>query len=282
MRDVQVSHGPKPGADAPLSTETTMSPHLRIANAHVIHRQVGDWAETETAKDIQRSLEVVRAAKRPALTMIAGSPGVGKTMAVKRFCKSLGYKAIYLQAARGEGTVWNLARYMETLWNLKNSFNTASEARMQFACFIGQGTLVVLDEAQYLDQRNGKTGNRGEAFEWLRAMAEEGRFDLAFVGDLTLPNVVRKWPQLTSRMVRPVIIEGVRRSDVADVVEGTSFANAHSIDVLHAVAKRAGGLRNVENVLRTAQLFAGNNVPTTEHLRAAIVDMKIKLPGTLQ
>ena len=81
-----------------------MTQHLRIANAGIVQRAPGDWAETETARDILRSLEMVREADHPAITMIAGSPGIGKTQAVKFFCAQLGQDSIYIQAARGEGT----------------------------------------------------------------------------------------------------------------------------------------------------------------------------------
>ncbi len=157
-----------------------MAHHLRIANAGVEPRQIGDWADTETALDIRRSLELVRAAGQPAITMISGAPGVGKTTAIKRFCEDLGHNAIYIQAARGEGTAWNFAHALANLWpyHIRPSFNCQSEAREKLADFIGENQTLVTDEAQYLNQRNPKTRLTGEAFEWLRATAETGGFDL--------------------------------------------------------------------------------------------------------
>lgn len=82
-----------------------MANHLRIANTGIVRRAPGDWVETETAREILRSLDLVRAADDPAMTMIAGAPGIGKTIAAKRFCSDVGHDAVYIQAARGEGTV---------------------------------------------------------------------------------------------------------------------------------------------------------------------------------
>lgn len=257
-----------------------MAQHLRIANAGIVQRAVGDWANTETAQDIRRSLDLVRAAERPAMTMIAGAPGTGKTTAVRRFCKELRHDAIYIQAARGEGTAWNFAKSLAGLWEYaRPQFNTLAEARQIFASYIGEGSVLVVDEAQYLNQRNGKTGQTGEAFEWLRATADDGRFDLVFCGDMNLPGAIETMPQLQSRMMRPVVIKQASRADVVAVVEGTPFAAPAAINALYAIARLKGGLRNVENVTRIAQLFAGRDMPTLAHLKAAVIDMKLSPKG---
>ncbi|WIY26401.1 hypothetical protein [Parasedimentitalea psychrophila] len=106
-----------------------------------------------------------------------------------------------------------------------------------------------------------------------------GGFDLVFCGDLQLPNAINAMPQLQSRMLRPVIVKEVSRADVAAVVEGTAFASERAIDALHAVARQKGGLRNVANVTRIAQLFSGAGNPTPAHLKAAILDLKLAPRG---
>jgi DNA transposition AAA+ family ATPase len=240
-----------------------------------------DWEETETAADILRSLEMVHETDGFALTMIAGSPGVGKTHAVKKFCEKLGHDAIYIQAARGEGTAWNFAKSLASLWGYSGAptFNTLAEARINFSAYIGPETVVVVDEAQYLNQRNGKTGQIGEAFEWLRAMAETGKFKLVFCGDLNLVTAINTMPQLQSRMLRPIIIKQASRKDVEIMVDNTAFATKQMVDALHTVARLKGGLRNVKHVTERAQLFAGVENLTGDHLRAAIIDMKLSPKG---
>lgn len=259
-----------------------MAHHLRIANAGVIRRDVGDWAETETARDILRSLDLVKASKKPALTMIAGVPGSGKTTAVKQFCDAQGHDAIYIQAARGEGTAWNFAKSLASLWGPSAPhFSCHAEARQNLAFMIGKRRILIIDEAQYLDQKNHNSRQNGEAFEWVRATAEQGEFHVVFCGDLNLPRAIGKMPQLQSRMMRPVEIKQVSRADVAVFMEGTPFTHPAALDALHAIARLHGGMRNVENVTRIAQLFAGDGAPTLAHIKAAIVDMKLAPKGEL-
>jgi len=147
-----------------------MTQPIRLAKVSDRPRRIGDWAETQTARDITRSLEMVTAIDGPGFTMIAGGPGTGKTTAVRRFCEARGHDALYIQAARGEGTVWNFARALSGHWgHAVPHFNTHAEARFILAQHIGRNTLLVVDEAQYLHQRNRRTGQTGAAFEWLRA-----------------------------------------------------------------------------------------------------------------
>ena len=257
-----------------------MTQPIRLAKVSDRSRRIGDWAETQTARDITRSLEMVTAIDGPGFTMIAGGPGTGKTTAVRRFCEARGHDALYIQAARGEGTVWNFARALSGHWGHGvPHFNTHAEARFILAQHIGRNTLLVVDEAQYLHQRNRRTGQTGEAFEWLRAMADEGQFDLVFCGDLHLPRAIEAMPQLQSRMMRPVVIPHASRADVAAMVAGTPFETPKAIDALHQVARMKGGLRNVVNVTRIAQLFAGDGLPTLAHLKAAIMDMNLSKGG---
>lgn len=145
----------------------------------------------------------------------------------------------------------------------------------------GKGRVLVVDEAQYLDQKNRKTGKHGEAFEWVRAAAEQGLFHVVFCGDLNLPRAIAKMPQLQSRLLRPVVIKQTSRADVAALVNGTAFANPAAVDALHAVARLKGGLRNVERVTECALDFAGDDAPTLAHIKAAIVDMKLSGEGVL-
>lgn len=256
-----------------------------IAKDGLARRDIGDFAETATALDIERTLDLVRLTEGPKLTYIAGAPGTGKTTAVKRYCKGLGHNAHYIDVACGEGTAWNVAKRIAGAWDhgfgWVSSFNTLAEARMRLLSVMGEGTLLVVDEAQYLHQRNNKNGKKTEAFEWLRALAELGDLDLVFCGDMNLPPVLEEVPQLRSRALRPVIITQVSRADVAAVVDGTPYATEPAVNALHAVARMAGGLRNVNAVVSLALDGARGTGerPTLAHLKAAIFDMKLAPKG---
>ncbi|WP_161785460.1 TniB family NTP-binding protein [Palleronia rufa] len=188
-----------------------------------------------------------------------------------------------VQAVRGEGTPWNFAHSLAGIWGYAPpDFRTVPEARVTLASFIGRYRMMIVDEAQYLDQKNRRTGKCGEALEWLRGMAETGGFPVVLCGDSNLIAAVSSMPQLQSRMRRPVVIEGVRPKDVEALASGTGRDSPEAVKALAAVARKRGGLRNVENIIRRAGLFAGRDVPNLSHLKAAILDMKLAPKGDLK
>jgi hypothetical protein len=145
-----------------------------------------------------------------------------------------------------------------------------------------KNTLLLIDEGQFLNQHNRKTGKTGEALEWTRGLAETWGQQIAFCGDLTLASAIATMPQLQSRMRRPVIIGRVNPNDVAALIEGTGFKTAEITYLLTALAALKGELRNVENVVRLAGLFAGSDAPTFAHVKAATIDMKLMPKGGLK
>ena len=235
-----------------------------------------DFVRTETAADMMRSLQLLRELDGGALTMIAGAPGVGKSTTIAAFMKSEP-DAILLRIAKGEGTPWNLATTLCELYGMsmrRNAWGLVT-AREALARCLGQNALLIVDEAQYLDHRDRKTGERGAALEWMRALAEAAGCGLAFVGDLALEEAVARYPQLRSRMRRPVVVRMSTADDVNALAAAAGVDDAASIRALAAIARRDGALRNVENVLRMARLFAEGGKISPDHVHAAIVDMKL-------
>lgn len=212
--------------------------------------------------------------------MIAGVPGAGKSEAVKSCADQYPAHCIYIQAVRGEGTPWSFAHSLGNHWGYaKPSFGSVQEARMAFGPYFPSDSLLIVDESQYLHQKNRHTGKTGEALEWVRGLAETWGFQVALCGDLDLVTAVASMPQLQSRMRRSVIIKRVNARDVSEIVDGTGWESREAMSALSAIAKHKGGLRNVENVIRVAELFAGNDMPQLAHLKAAIVDMKLAPKG---
>lgn len=87
MRGVSAPPMPFPRAEPAVSEveDPRMADLLKFATAAARPRDPDGFVMTETAEDILRSLELVRAVDGTAMTMIAGAPGVGKTRAVHRF-----------------------------------------------------------------------------------------------------------------------------------------------------------------------------------------------------
>lgn len=62
-----------------------MAEHLMLANTEAPPIEAGAFMQTETALNIFQSRQLVELIGEAALTMIAGTPGVGKTKALEHF-----------------------------------------------------------------------------------------------------------------------------------------------------------------------------------------------------
>lgn len=245
------------------------------------------YVETETSADMMRSLRLLRVLEGPSLTMIAGAPGTGKSRTIDAFeaeCERDGTcQVTRITVAKGEGAAWNLATMLAALWGVTPAANGwgLTDARSTLARWIGRDAILIVDEAQYLDQRTRKTSLQGAGFEWLRALAETAGCGLAFVGDLALEGAVARFPQLQSRLRRPVVVRHPAAADVEALARAGGLHDRGAIALLGPLARRKGGLRNVENVLCVARLFAGDGPITPAHVRGAIVDMKLAPKGSV-
>jgi DNA transposition AAA+ family ATPase len=225
-----------------------------------------DHVKTETGEEIARSLELLRQKAGTVLTMIAGAPGVGKTRALEEFCGQMGYDAIYITVASGEGRPACLGSEILGLFGYRSNGKSLDLVRRTVAAYVGRGRVLVVDEAQYLDKAGA---------EWLRAAAEAGEFKIVFCGDLALAELVSGIPQLQSRMMRPVHIRAVKRADVAALALDAGVGGDAVVDTLFAIARLKGALRNVDNVLSLATIFAAGDQLGLAHIKAAILDLKL-------
>ena len=247
-----------------------MADHLRVVKAKDAPAELGGFVATETAEDMLRSLRLIRVQKGVRMTMIAGAPGTGKTTAVARFASEVP-EAIHVTAVRGEGSIYTVADLLLEVWGQATRNRTRTDVRRNLIDNLaGTGAALLIDEAQHVE---------ADALEWVRAMCEEARVDLALIGDHRLAPAVQAIPQLWSRMRRPVIVRRPTTGDVAGLARAAGVTDAPSIRALTAVALRDGALRNVESVLDLAALFAGGGAIGTADLRAAIADMKL---GTVE
>lgn len=239
-------------------------------------RTTGGFVMTRTAADIQRSVDLIRSIDGPAMTMICGAPGVGKSATLREITRNLGDDAVYLTIAKGEGNPSNVATAILSQWREGDMRgHDLTTIRQTLGRLIGRGRVLMVDEAQFLYQRHKASCTKGAAFDWLRVASEESGFDLVFCGDLALQTVMMDFSQLQSRMRRPVTIKEVDSADVEALAVANGLQGPEMVAALTAVAKLKGGLRNVENVIRNAELFAGGGGVTGQHLKAAIIDLKL-------
>lgn len=258
-----------------------MAEVLKLEKPKVRGPDPGGFIRTETASDILRTFELVRAIDGAAISMVCGAPGIGKTKTLRHIAESHD-DTIYLSVAKGEGNPAALATAIKALFSFggvpQKDHRDLTARRIECGHLIGRRTLLV-DEAQNLYQRNKAAATKGSGFGWLVALAEDTGGKLIFCGDMTLQAIMMEFPHLQSRMRRPVIRTAAARQDVQALASEHGFTTDDELRLLTKVAELPGGMRNVENVIRLASLFAGAARAEAGHLAAAVKDLKLDSIG---
>lgn len=252
-----------------------MAEHLKLIRPLREKPVPGTFITTTAATDILYTLGRVQSEFGGALGLISGAPGIGKSLAVLEFkYKTKGVHLI--SAVEGEGGIRNVANELFRVLDLAVPKNrSAAEDRRRLAEAFGVESMLVIDEAQYLVKKNLKGRDDWEAFEWLRAMAEEVCMSLVFCGDLRLRELAQVSPPLWRRL-RLCIITGTPREDVEAVASQWEIADQKARDMLFAVARKSGGaLAAAVKVCREAKVMAGDGNITFEHVAAAVQDLQI-------
>lgn len=228
----------------------------------------GGFVETESSAAMMRALRRARAQLK--ITMIAGAPGVGKTETLFRFRQETP-DAVFHTATAEEGGARNLALALCKSLDLpRPNLRDLAQTRQEIAEAIDGEGFLMIDEAQYLCQRNHRGSDNWEALEWLRRMAEDGSFALVICGDLRLLDALRNAPQLARRTHPRVVLSCSTPNDVRTFCNGRGFTDPKEIGRLSRLAKRYGGIGDVAEVLTTASAMSGGCVPNASDVRAAI------------
>lgn len=255
-----------------------MAEHLRLINPDAAP-DTGRFVMTTTATDILRTLGLVRNYTGGAVTMIAAAPGMGKTETLLHYRHSA-KRTFLTTCVAGESSPLSLAFGLMRSLDLGEPNNCRMPAeRLRIAEAVGADGMLILDEAQNLVQAYPRGGANYDAFEWLRALAEDGCFSLVFAGDLKLLDVMDRLPQLRSRMRRPVVVRKVPKADVEALAARRGLSDVRAVEALCAVARHHGALRDVANVIDHAALFAGGGQIEVAHIVAAIEDLKLTPKG---
>jgi len=258
-----------------------MAEVIQLAKPEVKAEWQGGFVMTQSAHDMLRSLQLVSTSSGGAITLIAAAPGTGKTEALWHFKNSVRPKAVFHTAVANEDdTPWGAACHLMELLQIgvPNSRNLRS-SRQQIAEAIGVDGLLIIDEGQNLIHRNPRGGTDWACLEWFRALSEDGCFSLAYCGDLALLEVSQRLPQLWRRMRRRVILKSVAKADVEALATWRGITDTKVIEALYQVARRGGGLGDVDNIIAHARLMSGGDQPQGDHVKAALEDLNLLHPG---
>lgn len=225
------------------------------------------FVETETTGTILRALR--RARSQNQITMIAGSTGVGKTKSIKQF-RLEAPNSIFFTAVASEGGARNLAFGLCKILELPvTNSQSLSDIRSQLSEAIGPDSFLLIDEGQHLVQKNARGPDNWDAFEWVRGMAEDGCFGVAFCGDLNILDALKDAPQLRRRTHPRVIINHTSKKDVEALSYSYGITDTASIAILSKIAKRYGGLGDVAEIIKTATAMSGDRPIQPTDIQAA-------------
>lgn len=229
------------------------------------------FVQTRTVKQIWSALQYAQLAQ--CISVIYGSPGVGKSKALQQF-------------VRERPNVWLItvspsrSSLSECLYELALELGVGDAPRRagQLGRVIrrklrGTSGLLIIDEADHLDY---------PVLEELRILQEETGIGLALVGNnqvyskLTGGNSRNvDFARLFSRIAKKVAILKTKKDDVKAISAAWGLGDRER-DLVTQLAERPGALRTVSHTLRLAAMFAtgANEALCEKHIRAAVKDLE--------
>ena len=232
------------------------------------------YLATSSAATFAGALRVAQAL--PDIAAIVGAPGIGKTMACRRY-QEVNPNVTMITAnpsINGANTVMQaIADRLRLTENVSTRLYRAIGAKL-----VGGQSLIIVDEAQHLLL---------PAFEQLRALHDEYAIGLAFVGNPQIHSILSggksgsEHAQLSSRFGMRVVQRGVSEDDIAIVLDAWEIEGEPERKYLAAIAGRAGALRVMSKVIRLAWILAQptGRAPTISHLRGAY-EQQTRSPGS--
>lgn len=233
--------------------------------------QAPDFVQTKTVRQIWSALQYAQLAQ--CISVIYGSPGVGKSKALQQF-------------ALERPNVWQItvspsrSSLSECLYELALELGVGDAPRRagQLGRVIrrklrGTSGLLIIDEADHLDY---------PVLEELRILQEETGIGLALVGNnqvyskLTGGNSRNvDFARLFSRIAKKVAILKTKKEDVKAISEAWGLGDKER-ELVARLAERPGALRTVSHTLRLAAMFAtgANEALSEKHIRAAVLDLE--------
>ncbi|HTD57678.1 MAG TPA: ATP-binding protein [Solirubrobacteraceae bacterium] len=184
---------------------------------------VGNLVRTPT---FQRAQQAASSTLRHAgISLFYGAPGLGKTVAVRRFAESLEQTKVAYLAAAGSPTLAAFARALASeltgIQELEREMLYSLTQMLREVLWTGVEVLVIVDEAQRLSLHH---------FEYLRDLHdhENAAFSLLLVGNHEAWTVIQQRPMLLDRILHRLHFEPLKAEEL--------FTFLPRYDVMYATA----------------------------------------------
>ncbi len=223
----------------------------RKAEAAVVQASGPHWVETPTGQAITRALAFARA--RPAIAVVYGGAGVGKTTALRRYAETS--NNVWTVTARpAASSMAAMLREIGAALELHASgWQNRALSSDIIRALTGTRGLLVIDEAQHLSV---------QALEEARSIHDAAQVGLVLSGNesvyarLTGASRRSDFAQLFSRVGRRVRIGMPGTDDVTAILAAWNISGIKERQYAHQIASMPGGLRGLVNTLEEAAMAA--------------------------
>lgn len=211
------------------------------------------FVETPTAEAIFTILKDAQFG--PDMVSISGEPGVGKTLALREYKKhhSNVWTMTMRPSLRSAGMMMiRLGEVMEVEEKVQAKVTDRVGVRVE-----NSGGLIIFDEAQHLVEKQ---------LDEIRYIHDEYNIGIALIGNLALHGQIiggkagskRKpaFAQLYSRLGFRTIISKPDARDIDAIIAAWDIDDAATEKVLHKIAQKAGGLREMVKTIKSASKAA--------------------------
>ena len=231
-----------------------------------------DFITTHTAARIINALGYAQMSADIAI--IYGGAGLGKTQSIRHYAHHTPSVWV-IEATPTNGTVGGFLRSLasEAGIRIPRGYVDALELMIREK-LTNTGGLIVIDEAQFLNNR---------ALETARRLTELAGIGLALAGNenvyaqLTGRSRAAEFAQLFSRIGKRVRLTQPTAQDIKAIASGWKITTRSEIDYLFSIAKRAGGIRLITKVLRIASMLKTDDTIVIDNIKTAYADLSVNV-----
>lgn len=224
----------------------SLSEEARVVAARAVSPE---FVRTETADQIWSMLAFAQHA--PDITVVAGAPGVGKTLTARAY-QSAGTNVWIATMDPDLNTPTKML--VEIALAVGVGVRNAANVRRDIGAKIDRsGGLIVIDEAQHLNRA---------ALDMLRSVHDRYGVGIALLGNhglfagIAVAKASEGFAQFFSRVGMRRLFTAPKDTDVKQLLDAWEIGEQDMRAYLARVASQAGGLRSVDKCLRAATTVA--------------------------
>lgn len=226
---------------------------------------------TKTAEQIITDITFAHAVAEDGIIVIYGSPGVGKTQALKHYrANNNNVWMMFASPSRSSITafLYGLALEMGILNPTKRKDELSRAITNKLHRTEG---IIIIDEAQHLSF---------ETLEELRIIQEETSIPMVLSGNkktyakMTGGARTEDFAQLFSRIAKKRGIHKTKQADVRAIADAWKIQGAVEFALMQQISDLPGGLRLLSKTLKLAAMFANGQSINEQVLRKAFAELE--------